>query len=287
MTTPSQRKQWRQVADGFRGRFVFEPAHCKDNGHGHIADFVDVDDRLMYVPEDCELGDDECFCIADQLDEHVARPIAEMLNALPALLDEVERLEMQCSDMKSRLNPAPPAGMLLYMRSLAATGPVHVEDDGAFPGDRRNVYRIVRDEDSRRFREDYNTTARPPYVATVYSREDAEFYSICHNHVPTLVGMLEGRDTLRAENERLKRTLAQPHMEWAAGMHSVGVDIASEDKRIRAENEQLRPHDDEVDSVMSLLNWTRQHHDRDSSARVWLERIVASIVDDPRKAGGK
>lgn len=32
----------------------------------------------------------------------------------------------------------------------------------------------------------------------------------------------------------LKRTLAEPHMVWAAEQFSVGIDIVAEDKRLRA-----------------------------------------------------
>ena len=44
------------------------------------------------------------------------------------------------------------------------------------------------------------------------------------------------------------------------------------------EVEALRVRDDELDSVMSLLNLLRQTHDADSAARVWLERVVADAV---------
>ena len=48
--------------------------------------------------------------------------------------------------------------------------------------------------------------------------------------------------------------------------------------------ERVLPGDDEIDSVMSLLNWTREKHDADSTARLWLERVVAASL---RKAGVK
>lgn len=47
-----------------------------------------------------------------------------------------------------------------------------------------------------------------------------------------------------------------------------------ETRRMRA----VLPRADELDSVMSLLNWTREHHDRDSSARQWLERVVETAL---------
>lgn len=61
----------------------------------------------------------------------------------------------------------------------ASAGPVHIERDDSF--DRTDIWRIVRDEDARRFREDYQTTARPPYIATVYKEQDARFYALIHN----------------------------------------------------------------------------------------------------------
>ena len=36
----------------------------------------------------------------------------------------------------------------------------------------------------------------------------------------------------------------------------------------------LVPRENEVESIMSLLNWVRANHDGDSSARQWLERVA-------------
>lgn len=38
---------------------------------------------------------------------------------------------------------------------------------------------------------------------------------------------------LVAERARYRRTLEQPHLVWAAGQHSVGIDPEAEDRRIR------------------------------------------------------
>lgn len=82
----------RKTSAGFRGTFVFDPAHTVDNGLGQTADFVEVGDRLVYVPEDCDVRDEDCCEISDQLDEHVARAIADLLNAVPTLIGEIDRL---------------------------------------------------------------------------------------------------------------------------------------------------------------------------------------------------
>lgn len=100
------------------------------------------------------------------------------------LLDEVEQLRL-------RVDAAPPGGMLLALRNDVAGGSVHAEPDEALPGSREGRFRIVRDEDTRRYRDDYKTTARPQYLATVYSREVVDFYVTCHNHIPSIIGLLE------------------------------------------------------------------------------------------------
>ena len=56
-----------------------------------------------------------------------------------------------------------------------------------------------------------------------------------------LIGRGANREPLLARAVlELSACLAQPHMEWAADQHSVGVDIADEDVRLRAEVERLR-----------------------------------------------
>lgn len=86
-------------ADGFSGTFVFDAEHDEDRGVGNIADVVRVDDRLVYVPVDADVRDDECYTIADCVEQHVAEPLARMLNAvrplavaLPAALDALEQV---------------------------------------------------------------------------------------------------------------------------------------------------------------------------------------------------
>ena len=50
---------------------------------------------------------------------------------------------------------------------------------------------------------------------------------------------VEDYDALAAEVVRLRATLAQPHMVWAAEQHSVGVDPAAEDKQLRFERDRM------------------------------------------------
>lgn len=76
---------------GFAGRFEFQPEHTEDRGILHIADFVDFDDRLVYLAPDRD--DDEPYVIADCIEPHVAEPLAVMLNAVPVLVARVEELE--------------------------------------------------------------------------------------------------------------------------------------------------------------------------------------------------
>ncbi len=71
---------------------------------------------------------------------------------------------------------------------------------------------------------------------------------------------------------------------WYAAAYHAGklklIEYATE--QFREQLAAVMPADDEIDSVMSLLNWTRANHDEDSSARAWLERVVAAAL---RKAG--
>jgi hypothetical protein len=92
--TEEDLKQLRRLSTGFVGRFEFDPAHEEDHGLGNVADCVKVGDRLRFAPDGFDVRDDEAHTISDCIDEHVAVPIAEMLNAVPVLLDEVERLSV-------------------------------------------------------------------------------------------------------------------------------------------------------------------------------------------------
>lgn len=81
----------RRVSAGFPGTFVFDPEHEEDLGIG-APEVVEFEDRLMYVPDGADLRDEDCCVVSNDLDEHVARAIATLLNAVPALIAEVDRL---------------------------------------------------------------------------------------------------------------------------------------------------------------------------------------------------
>jgi hypothetical protein len=131
-----------------------------------------------------------------------------LADQLEAACTEVERLK----DLNGRVIPY---GLIAATARAASQPPVHVEPDDSFGGPNQTRYRIVRDEDERRFRDDYKTTARPPYIATMYSREDADFVSLLYNHGHHLVVQfnalksqlstaLRERDEARGECERMR-----------------------------------------------------------------------------------
>lgn len=86
----------RRDVRGFPGRFLFEAEHTVDRGIGNVADFVEIDDRLVYVDVDADVtepDEDDVYVIAEPLDPNVGEPIARMLNAIPELLAYIEKLE--------------------------------------------------------------------------------------------------------------------------------------------------------------------------------------------------
>lgn len=98
--TDDELRVLREDCSGFPGSFAFQAAHIDDRGVGDIADFVDVDDRLVYIPA----SDDDVHAIADQIDSHVAEPMARMLNSVPRLLDEVERLRARVAELERAID---------------------------------------------------------------------------------------------------------------------------------------------------------------------------------------
>lgn len=87
-------KALRELADGFRGRFF---ADAERGDIGYIA--KQCDDKQC----DCEVranadGDQDCSrSIYDwEGEHHINEPIAQMLNAVGPLCDEVERLRAEC-----------------------------------------------------------------------------------------------------------------------------------------------------------------------------------------------
>lgn len=94
-----QRKRLRAHVNGFRGRFFY------DAERGDIAWIAKAcDDKHC----DCERkvnadGDQDCaYSLYDwEGEDHINEPIVEMLNAVPALLDEVERLTKERDEARA------------------------------------------------------------------------------------------------------------------------------------------------------------------------------------------
>lgn len=105
--------------------------------------------------------------------------VRQLRQSLAEQNKEIERLE----DLNGRMVPF---GIIAAEAQGATQPPVIVEpDDSLCP--RPTVFRVVASEAVRRFRDDHNTTARPPYIATVYSERDAQFISLLYNHGHHLV----------------------------------------------------------------------------------------------------
>lgn len=126
------------------------------------------------------------------------------------LLSRIEALEAELARVKGGRDEA--INRLKFTHPVfnnASKGPVSMEADESLPGARKDVYRIVRDEDARRFREDYKTTARPPYIATVYSFDDAVLVTFAFNEyentLRALVQVTEKRDAAIARAEKAEQ----------------------------------------------------------------------------------
>lgn len=65
-----------QLCERWRGTFMFHPAHTCDHGHGDVADFVEVPDALVFIPEVGEA----CVVISDRLPAEVCCQLAALLN---------------------------------------------------------------------------------------------------------------------------------------------------------------------------------------------------------------
>lgn len=96
--TNDELQQVRRLVAGFSGKFAIDPAHTEDRGIGNVADFVNIAERLVFIPEGATLRDDECSCVSDNLDSHVAETLVDMLNAVPLLLAEVDKLRKALKD---------------------------------------------------------------------------------------------------------------------------------------------------------------------------------------------
>lgn len=98
MTAPLDLSAVRAHVDGFRGRFFY------DAEYGDLACIAkDCDDCACDHPRNRD-GDPDCVMSLDgPLDEHVGQPIAEMLNAIPALLELVEEQGKELSELRKAL----------------------------------------------------------------------------------------------------------------------------------------------------------------------------------------
>lgn len=87
------RKLQESVA-GFSGKFSFQEEHDVDQGahfgEHWVHDIVTFPDRLIFMPNESrrDHADDEdnLYVISDCVEQHVAEPLTEMLNATPELL---------------------------------------------------------------------------------------------------------------------------------------------------------------------------------------------------------
>ena len=83
-------------------------------------------------------------------------------------------------------------------------------------------------------------------------------------------------DKLRAEVARLRATLAQPHMTWAADQHSVGVDPAAEDKQLRADRNRIWPVWKLRFAIRRKLGCLLRDYPDDEESRAIIEAIDAA-----------
>lgn len=81
---------------------------------------------------------------------------------------------------------------------------------------------------------------------------------------------------LEQQVERLTRELDEARA-------ASGITAWAGDVRLAAKFAEALPREDEIDSVMSLLNWCRANHDADSAARLWLERAVSTALSTATK----
>lgn len=84
--TPEELEQLRRDVDGFRGRFAFVPAHEIDRGTAYASEWVDFEDRLVFIPEGADPDNDDEHHVIGEVEQHIAEPLARMLNAVCELL---------------------------------------------------------------------------------------------------------------------------------------------------------------------------------------------------------
>ncbi len=81
-----------EACAGFHGHFEYQPARNESRSAYGGGDWVEHAPRLAYVPATADDEDyDAHFTIMEQAEQHVAEPIALMLNAVPRLLAELKK----------------------------------------------------------------------------------------------------------------------------------------------------------------------------------------------------
>ncbi len=114
------------------------------------------------------------------------------LESLARLVLEQDETIRALNAERKELLGVMPFGYVVAAQNTATWGPVEIEDDESIRPDGMR-FRIVttRAIEQRRVQK---ITARPDYIATVYSREDAEFISMLYNHAHALVRALIDKD---------------------------------------------------------------------------------------------
>lgn len=82
---------------GFAGRFFYQPGHILDRGIGAYADYCAVGGALAYVTperdyEDASLIDRDDVTEIGAIDQHIAEPMAVILNDAPAVIRDLLEL---------------------------------------------------------------------------------------------------------------------------------------------------------------------------------------------------
>ena len=93
-------------------------------------------------------------------------------------------------------------GLIKKRLAKATPGPLYVELDD--PMAMRTVYRVIEQAALKR-RKEMNSSARPAYIATVYSQADAEFYANVSKDMEDLI-----REVEKAKRYNALRNIASP-----------------------------------------------------------------------------
>ena len=108
--TVEEQAELRELAGSVKGfsltHFEFQARHTEDRGIGNIADFVEIDDRLVAIEPDV----DEPYVISYGIEKHIAEGLAVYLNAagplaraVVTLLDALDVAERECAGLREAL----------------------------------------------------------------------------------------------------------------------------------------------------------------------------------------